>query len=330
MMTRLAVSAFLVFVTFACSSHEQASTGGESAVPGQDTGGVSCGCEDDGPAPLSDTADVLIFGDAVDAMDNLGQALEALGHFVIVSPILPEDLQPFDTIWHVGNTEPLTLDEQARLAAFVRGGRGLHLTGERPGGDSMNDSLGVLINELVAGGGIQVGGLGDVLPPGSFFSPYPVNPDALGGIVSTPNAVADIRMLVPGGLAGMAANDNVLVHGVDDMPVGAVWAGNDLACGTGALSIVMDNGWVDLIPYEAHNRLFLENLQSFLNRIPGECSGDDGDDHGDGDMPGDGDADDGVPDNGNGNGNGNGGGGGSCDRDDDGDGESDDCDACPA
>lgn len=295
MRDQLAVCAALV-MALACSPHAMTSAGGDDALLGPDMGDAWCGCAGGGAAPPSAMASILIFGDA--ALGSLRAGLEALGHTVTVDPILPEDLLPFDVIWHVGNTEPLTLEQQVRLAAFVRGGRGLHLTGERLGGDVMNDSLGALVNALVAGGGIQVGRRGDIRPPGTFFSPYPVNPAALGGIASTPNAVPEIHMKVPGGLAGVAGG-NVLVRGVGGVPVGAVWEGSDLACGTGALSIVMDNGWLELIPYQARNRLLVENLQAFLHRLPGDCSGDDYPDAGAGDHDVDGypdDDGDGVPD----------------------------------
>lgn len=262
MKRHLVVSVFLVLTAFACSTHHESSWTDEEAA---------------GSARSLDTiqasaaGSILIFGDYSTQIGStyLKSTLEILGHSVTISPILPLDLLPYNTIWHIGNLVPLTAAEQARLADFVNAGGGLHLTGEREGTigvqSPMNASLESLINTLVAGSGVQVGKLGQVMPPGSFFSPYPANPDALGGITA---GVTWLRLAGPGGMAGIANPRNILAYGANSVPVGAVWDSTDLAGGSGGLSILMDNGWFQLVPYSGQpgndNRTLLENLQSFL------------------------------------------------------------------
>ena len=280
-MKYLAASTLLVFLISGCDIRGRERARSERAGLAQEAPLTLCGCGYGGdPASMTATANVLIFGDATTAMGSLREALDGLGHTVTVSPILPDALHTYNTIWHVGNTEPLTPDERARLASYALSGGGLHLTGERSGGDDMNDSLGLLIGDLVAGGGIQVGRLGDISSPGSLFDPYPINPGVLGRVAYEPNAVTGMRMMTPGGLAGIAENRNHLVFGRDEVLVGALWDSGDLICGAGALSIIMDNGWFDLIPYtssDSHNAALLENLQTFLHRLPAVCIDSDGD-----------------------------------------------------
>ena len=264
MKRNLVISMFLMLAAFACSTHHESSWTNEEAT---------------GSARALDTiqasatsANILVFGDYSTEFggDYLKATLETIGHSVTISPILPLDLLPYNTIWHIGNTEPLTAAEQTRLAAFVNAGGGLHLTGEREEAfgvqSPMNASLEALVNTLVASGGVQVGELGSILPPGFFFAPYPANPDALGGITT---GVSSLQLTVPGGMAGIPESRNILAYGDNNVPVGAIWESADLAEASGGLSIIMDNGWFGLAFYSGSqsnndNLTLMENLQAFL------------------------------------------------------------------
>ena len=79
-------------------------------------------------------ANVLIFGGVFSASqkEELEANLTSLGDTVTVDILLPLDLTPFDTVWHVGPRVALMEAERIRLAAFLASGKGVHLTGETP------------------------------------------------------------------------------------------------------------------------------------------------------------------------------------------------------
>jgi hypothetical protein len=201
--------------------------------------------------------DVLIFGDRSSDLANLAVDLAALGHTVTNSATLPADLSSFDTIWHVGAFAPITAGEQSQLAAFLSSGRGLHLTGERPCCETLNASLQAFVNTVVVGGGVVVGGLGDVA------GPYPFNGSAKGGIATTPNTLTNWNPSASGGMGGLGAlpDANILATGDGNVPVAAVWSGSDLVGGRGALTLMMDVNW-----FSTADRVeVIENLQTFIS-----------------------------------------------------------------
>jgi hypothetical protein len=193
-----------------------------------------------------------------------GSALESeltgLGHTVTRSTSLPVDLSPFDTIWVLA-LAALTVGEQTQLTAFVTAGGGLHLTGERPCCEPQNDSNEAIVNALVVGGGVTVGDQGDI------SGPYPFNPAALGGITSTPNALATFTPIASGGIAGIGSlpDENILATGAGGVPVGAVWGPADLG-GGGAITLLMDVNWASSISAEEVD--MIENIQTFLEDPP--------------------------------------------------------------
>lgn len=207
---------------------------------------------------------ILVSGDHGLGKSGLIAGLQSLGHQVTESPILPDDLSGFDMIYYVGFTTPLTAAERERLATFVADGGGLHLTGERPCCDNMNDSLTLLVNELVAGGGITLGRQGDVPAEGGrLYFPYVVNPEAKGGIAATPNPVNALRLLSPGGIAGITESENILATGNGGVPVAAIWDKDDLIPRAGRLSVVMDTNWLHILQ-EDDNLPFLVNVTAYM------------------------------------------------------------------
>lgn len=208
-------------------------------------------------------ANVLIFGDRFER-GFLETVLVGLGVNVTNVSTLPADLSPYDAIWHVGAFVPLTGAEQARLAAFLAAGRGVHLTGERPCCERLNASLQRLVNSVVVGGGIQVGGLGDFLPQGPFFT---FNPGAVGEITTTPHVLDKWSPAAPGGMAGLAPQNVLVTHDRTGTPNGAAWECSDLEGSAGHLSILMDVNWFNPGFFPGPGRAeVIENVQTFLLR----------------------------------------------------------------
>lgn len=224
-----------------------------------------------GSAPLSASvaaaaspAEVLIFGDVPPAKSELEGVLAAMGHSVTNVASLPEDLSTFDVVWHVGGFLPLTTEEQTRLAAFLADGGGVHLSGERACCELLNGSVEALVNDVVVGGGITVGGLGDFEPAGPFFT---FNPGAVGDVTTTPNLLDSWSPAVAGGMAGLDAENVLVTHDATGTPNGGAWECGELATGAGQLTVLMDVNWLDPSVNPAATRdAEIANLETFLQR----------------------------------------------------------------
>lgn len=203
---------------------------------------------------------VLVFGDRVGDRAGLVTELTALGLPVTNVAALPDDLTPFGTIWHVSAFTALTPAEQTRLADYVNSGRGLHLTGERPCCDTLNDSIETLVNSLVAGGGISVGRLGDV------NGPYAFHPGAQGGVTTVPNPLGGFIASASGGMAGFGLPDpRVLATGAGARVVGGVWDCGNMTSGAGRVTVLMDVNWFSNIQNRPQT---VENIQEYLGAAP--------------------------------------------------------------
>lgn len=197
---------------------------------------------------------VLVFGQSTYHSSALEVNLQTLGlrpAEVTALESLPEDLSPYGVIWHIGGR--LSPDDQQRLEAFVRSGRGLHLTGL---GRPVNDSLQPLVNEIVVGGGIEVGISGNPSALHSF------NPYAVGGVTNTPNLLTRLARVSYRRFVGGVESPNVLVSLDSGDILGAVWEPSDIAGGRGHLTLIMDDVWIQ--PDESLD--VIENLQAFLQR----------------------------------------------------------------
>lgn len=199
---------------------------------------------------------------------QLRATLQDLGHQVTTSTTLPDDLSTYDVIWHVGAFRSVSTNEHQRLLAFLAADGGLHMTGERPCCESLNQSWTQLVNAAVRGGGITIGRQGDIFAiTGSYAYPYPVSPDAKESIATMPKQVENLRLIAAGGIVGLAGAANVLAYGRatdgKEMPVGALWSSDDLVGGSGRLSILMDANWFSLMD-SADNAAMVANLQIFL------------------------------------------------------------------
>jgi hypothetical protein len=214
--------------------------------------------------PCTAPPSILVSGDHGLGKTGLVTGLRTLGHQVTETGVLPDDLTGYDMIFYVGFSTPLTATERIRLATFVADGGGLLMTGERPCCDTMNDSLTLLANDLVVGGGVTLGRQGDVLADGGvLYFPYLVNPEARGGIAVSPNPVSALRLLSPGGIAGLTNPANILATGHGGVPVAAIWDKDDLVVRAGRLIVVMDTNWLHTLD-SADNLPFLVNATAYM------------------------------------------------------------------
>jgi hypothetical protein len=181
-------------------------------------------------------AGFLVFGDRDERATVAAQlAADFPSRVVVDVTTLPTDLGAFGTVWHVGAFAPLTDAEQTRLRDFVGLGRGLHLTGERPCCEPLNDSLTSLLRLVVEGGdGITVGGQDDVA------GPYAFNPGARGGVAAE---LGEWLPTAPGEITGVSG-PNVLAVSSSGEVVGAVWDQEDLVGDRGRITLLMDVNWI--------------------------------------------------------------------------------------
>lgn len=216
------------------------------------------------PAGADETDRVLVFGSGFTNdfryRDAVGTRLAALGHDVTVTSLLPSNLSPYDTIWHVGALRAFSSTERARLATFVSEGGGLHLSGEF----SCCASLADLVNALVRSGGV-VTGVG-----GSQPWPFSFEAGAVDGLTVSPNALTDFLGQSVGGLGGVDGA-NVVARAANGVAVGAAWAPADLTGDAGRLTVLMDISWLILTDpvlgsaeTEARRMALIENFQEFL------------------------------------------------------------------
>ena len=221
--------------------------------PSEPPGCVSSGGSDGGSGVANN---VLIFElDASSKGATLESDLSSLGHTVTRSTSLPADLSAYAAIWHVDAFNAISAANQDALRAFIQSGGGVHLTGERPCCETLNASVQTLVNSVVVGGGITVGGQGD-LP-----TPYSFNPTAVGGVTAQPNLLTSWVAFAPGGIAGLDAENALVSSG--SVPVGAAWVASELVGGMGRLTVLMDWNWFDASP-QSDRRPVIENIQNLL------------------------------------------------------------------
>lgn len=215
---------------------------------------VKCakGGKSSGDLLITGMGDRTASGNGTDRGD-LFAALTNAGYKVAISDSVPSDLTGFREVWYL-DTQALADDEQDRLAAFVRTGRGLYLTGEW-GCCAVDSSSIALINTLVHGSSVSHGGSSsDDLIDVSSSAPF--------GLGTTPNRVSTVQVASSGVLDGVAA-ENVVGTNDHGSTVIAAWGGDQVS-GGGRIAIVMDINWVAQ-QYRGDNwASFVENLARFL------------------------------------------------------------------
>jgi len=150
---------------------------------------------------------------------------------------LPADLSAYGSIWYVGAFNAISPADQAKLVQFLASGGGVYLTGERPCCQVLNNSVQSLLrSEITGGDGIVVGSAQDFPGTATF------NPNALGGITSTPNVLTTWAPASPGEITGIAGA-NVLAASGDGIVAG-VWNEANLSGNAGRIVLMMDVDWL--------------------------------------------------------------------------------------
>ncbi len=159
---------------------------------------------------------------------------------------------------------PLTPSEETELEAFVNAGHGVYLTGDEPASEALDNSDSVVVNALVDGGGIEVGGQGDA---DSASAPNSVNSSAIDEVAMSPSQLTSWTPDEPGGLADVGAS-NVLTStsfAEHPTPTGAVWDGTSLLGREGRLAILMHINWLELEFWDSTTATQMAlNMQRFL------------------------------------------------------------------
>jgi hypothetical protein len=221
----------------------------------------------------SDNANVLIAGTGdfsdptpTEPNDNLAQALTAAGYSVTESATLPADLSSFGQVWWV-DANPMTSAEQNQLINFEETGRGVYLTGERPCCETLNAADQTIVNSVVSGGGVTVGGQGDVC---GCNSPLPVNPTVVGNLATQPHTVTSWQPSAPGGMAGVPAASVFSYYQPGDITtrqvVAAAWD-RPSTVGNGRLVVFMDINWPEVGSRAANWSDVAENVAFFLSGL---------------------------------------------------------------
>jgi hypothetical protein len=221
-------------------------------------------------ATSAGNANVLIAGSGdvgnPEPNNNLAQLLTGAGYSVTESATLPADLSSFGQVWWVDSNPP-TSDEQNQLIAFAQSGKGVYLTGERPCCEALNAADQTIVNSLVTGGGITVGGQGDVC---SCNAPLPVNPTVVGGVATQPFTVTTWTPASPGGMANVPASSVFSYYQPGDpstrQVVAAVWDRPNLV-GNGRLVVFMDVNWPEAAWRAANWFEVAQNVAFFLSGL---------------------------------------------------------------
>lgn len=153
---------------------------------------------------------------------------------------LPASLDGYRSIWWADALEAPTATEVDALAAYVRGGGGLYLTGEWDAFDGTFDALNgantTLLGALLTDKDVTAGGVADVTDPYAFVE------DAVISVARVPNALSIFSPARPGGISGVNAR-NVFLQ-TKATTVGAAWDEDDMAAGRGRVVLVMDVNWL--------------------------------------------------------------------------------------
>ncbi len=181
--------------------------------------------------------------------------LTTLGHTVTtvaaVGAALPSDLSPYDTVW-IPQITPLSGPQQTTLRAFVEGGGGLYLTGERPCCESANAAVQNLLGLLLPTTPL-VGNLGE---GGDLFTANAADPFQ---ITSLPNALVEWKTL-QAGLMNVPAQHRVFLNAGGGVGA-AAWTPEYLEQGAGCVYVAMDISF--LLP----NFMIMQDLEALTENI---------------------------------------------------------------
>lgn len=178
---------------------------------------------------------------------------------------LPASLDGYRSIWWADALEGPTASEVDALAAYVRAGGGLYLSGEWDAFDgsfnALNGANTTLLRALLTDKDVTAGGVGDVTDPYSFVE------DAVISVARVPNALTVFNPARAGGISGVNAR-NVFLR-TNATTVGAAWDGQDMTAGRGRVVLVMDVNWLqDEYGDPADADKIVQNIANFLGDGP--------------------------------------------------------------
>jgi hypothetical protein len=253
-----------------CTVDQTTTVQGDTTHNRQSGQTVSTSINCDGTACTTDNPNVLIAGTGdlgnPEPNDNLTQLLTSAGYSVTESATLPANLGSFGQVWWV-DANPPTSDEQNQLIDFAESGKGVFLTGERPCCEALNAADQSIVNSVVVGGGITVGGQGDVC---GCNAPLPVNPGVVGDVATQPFIVTTWQPAAPGGMANVP-DSSVFSYYQPGGPetrqvVAAVWDRPSVV-GNGRLAVFMDINWTESAWRAANWSDVAQNVAFFLSGL---------------------------------------------------------------
>jgi RHS repeat-associated protein len=212
---------------------------------------------------------VLIFGlgdeGDTEPITNLEALLQSDGYNVTVDKkaSLPSSIASYGSIWWVDASDVISSSNASKLESFVKAGGGLYLTGERPCCEANNQEDQFIIDNLVTGGGVGVGGQGDANDPSQAENVNRSVEDGVGIFLSTWTPSA------PGGMTGVAPQSvfTSTQFSSGTLATGAVWDGSQLSGGSGRLAILMDVNWLESEYWDAATVPgIVESLATFLTK----------------------------------------------------------------
>jgi hypothetical protein len=255
-----------------CTVTQTTNVNGDSTTNMQSGQNVDTGinCTGSTCTTVGGNGNVLVAGTgdigSTEPNDNLTQLLTSAGYSVTESATLPADLSSFGQVWWVDSNPP-TSDEQNQLIGFAESGKGVFLTGERPCCEALNAADQSIVNSVVVGGGITVGGQGDVC---GCNAPLPVNPGVVGDVATQPFIVTTWQPAAPGGMANVP-DSSVFSYYQPGGPetrqvVAAVWDRPSVV-GNGRLAVFMDINWTESAWRAANWSDVAQNVAFFLSGL---------------------------------------------------------------
>ncbi len=254
-----------------CTDNQTVTVNGETTTNTQSGQNVDAQTTCSGSTCTTGTNAVLIagtgdFGDT-EPNNNLAQELTGAGYTVTEEPTLPADLSSFGQVWWVDATPP-TAAEQNQLIAFAQSGKGVFLTGENADCcGSLNAADQSMVNSIVSGGGITVGGQ-SVCCAGTAVA-YPVNSSVVGNLATQPHTVTSWTATYPGLISGMPGSSIFAYYQPDESTTQVVAAAWDRAStvGNGRLVVFMDINWAESFWEGANWSDVAENVAFFLSGL---------------------------------------------------------------
>ncbi|HEX6881969.1 MAG TPA: carboxypeptidase-like regulatory domain-containing protein [Planctomycetota bacterium] len=162
----------------------------------------------------------------------------------------PPRIGAFTVAWHLG-TAAFSAGQRAELAAFVRAGGALQLSGENGHVPEVADGLEALLADL---------GLPEVRLGGIYSQSVQFDSEALDGLALIPNVLQSWNAFQPTSILGVPRR-NILAR-ISSQRFAAAFDEADLPGGRGRLALLTDSDWL----MRSGSGPVVANLQRFLER----------------------------------------------------------------